>query len=554
MLSKSLKLLWAVVTPLSDYPLPKIWGIGVLRWVMHFLMVILVIAFFELLQIKYHFSRFVRAPFPLLREYWLPVFVTFLYLNIWLTWAFLYSLKMKSRYFAFGEIQTKIEFGLNYAASREIDVKTTPIFLMVGQPISGSSHLLKIYSQTFQNFTWKESILLPSFEGIFLNVEENSHLGSLELQLSSSYEGKWKKLFYVNETKPNEGGLQTKSLPQITPNSEKSAVSPETKSAEESGDQDQAKLAVQEAIQAAQSEIQKIFTPSSPIELPLPNAEPAIVLQALEPNPDGNPDAFLQSSKSLGDNSTISQKMNFFMEKLEDIRFPICPINGIAIVIPIPYLTSGNIADILNASQKDLLFIREKFQLNCPVHIFFTDIDRIPGYSSLLGNTIPSKINEPFGIHFQSCLENLTPEDVQLKIKNSVSWVLTEWFPKTIYSFLDFSKSNHVSNMGFLELMSSFWKLEPIITQFSAKLLTPANTKPFLAGGCHFMATGSEIRNQAFSEKAFIKMVEMQNCVSWQKNVFRKDKALLFFTIIGYTFLVSLMVLALYLVWAVILK
>ena len=50
MLSKSLKLLWAVVTPLSDYPLPKIWGIGVLRWVMHFLMVILVIAFFELLQ------------------------------------------------------------------------------------------------------------------------------------------------------------------------------------------------------------------------------------------------------------------------------------------------------------------------------------------------------------------------------------------------------------------------------------------------------------------------------------------------------------------------
>lgn len=552
MFSKSLKLIWAVTAPLSNYPLPKVWGVGVLRWILHFLMVFIIVGLSEFFQIKSNFSRFVRAPFPLLREYWLPIFVVFLYLEIWLVWAFLYSLKLKGRYFPFKEIQSKFEFGINYAESRGIDLKTTPIFLMLGQSISGSNHLLKIYSQSIQNFNWNESILLPSNEGVFINIEQNSHLGSLEFAFSNNLEKPLKMFTLSNDQtrKEPELNIQTKIEMKL-----KDPVNTKPDKSDLSfPEQDVAKNAVQEALQAAQSEIAKVFSGSPPIEMPFSIPDTSGLSQSPEVNSEQRDDLIKHSPKNIADNSNIPQKLNFLMEKIEELRFPVCPINGIAVVIPIPYLTSGNIAEILNACQKDLIFIREKFELNFPVHIFYTDIDKLPGYSSFLANNIPSKINESFGVNFQSCLANLSSEEVQTKIKNGISWVLTEWFPKTIYSFLDFSKSGRVSNLGFLELMSSFWKMETLITQFSAKLVAPSNMKPFLVGGCHFMATGADIENQAFYEKAFSKMIEMQNCVSWRQKVFSKDRLLLLVTVIGYSFIVAILLLALYLTWSIILK
>ena len=522
----------------------------VIRWIIHFLIIIAIILFFEFIQAKYSFSRFVRAPFPLLREHWLPIFITFLYLNIWAVWAFWHSLSLKSKYSPFHSIQVKIENGIQYTNSREVDIKTTPIFLVLGQPISGSSHLFKLYTQSLDNFAWRESIFLPSNDGIFINLDEDSHLGNVEGRIVQNYESEWKKLFYINTHTDETIRQKFSSKAQVDP-----IESSEIKKITDSPSLEMpASAMIQEALQDAQNQLAKIFSPPQEIPLEVASSPNPESINDLFENKESQDSLSIHITKDSQEKPDTAQNLNYLLEKIQEFRFPITPINGIALVIPLPFLTETNIPEIIKASNKDLLFIRKKLELNCPVHVIFTDIDKLPGYAAFFRNNIQSKIREHFGINYPSCFENLGTVEIQEKIKTSVSWVITEWFPKTMYSFLDFSKSGKVPNLGFLELMSSFWKLESNISLLTAKLLAPNNTMPFLAGSCHFIATGSNSNTQAFYQSTFRKMIEMQNCLTWQKNVFRKDRALLFLTIIGYIFLVGIIVLAIYFAWAVILK
>jgi len=508
--------LWAVIAPFSKHYSSSKSLLLVLRWALHFLLVLLCLFVLKLLHEYSGFQRFVRSPGPGIREHWLQFFFLILYGHIWMIWFLWFYSSFFLDSSPFPDIDSDWDSSLKTTKIQSVDISTTPIFLTIGHPVSGVNHLLKLHSQNINNMIWQDSLCLPTVDGVFITYGNNCGLGALESKLAGEYLESW-KLFSENQSVSGFDFIaDTGNDVNITSSSNSESITPSGAPLSES--------------------------------LPLQTSTSRKVSPSIVPVKTLKKDAGTFNLPREG----INRRCSYFTNKVVDLRFPLCPANGIAVVVPIPYLTQLNINSILASAQNDLLLIRDNLQIECPIFVFFSDIDQVPGFEEVAPLLKLNKSNEPFGVAFSSCSNNLDSNEVAKKITNAVTWSLIEWLPKTIYPFLKKHNTTRNESASVVRFLSILWKLEPVLSQFAAKLLTPDNKKPFLAGGCFFIATGNEQNLQDFYEPAFKNMVKLQNFVSWTSLAFYQDRIRTIFTWIGYLLLLIWISFVFFLLWNIV--
>ena len=518
--------IWAVIAPVSKHNPSANTLLLILKWVLHALLIFICIIVFQFLHNYSEFQRFVRFPGPGIRDHWLPLFFLILYVHIWMVWFLWFYSSFFLTSSPFPDIDSAWDNGLKTTKVQNVDISTTPIFLTIGHPTSGLNHLLKLHSQNTRNLIWQDSHCLPTVDGVYITYGNNCNLGSLESNLATDYLEQWKS--FSEEQSSSDFNLMATTIEvETNPNH----LNPETLN------QKQSSLPIPAS------------SPPKTQEMP----QPDISATTLKPTPvsEINPESVSLATNLPKEEANL--RAAYFTQKVVDLRFPLCPANGIAVVIPIPYLTQTNIKSILASAQKDLILIRDSLQLQCPVSIFFSDIDQIPGYSEFAPLLQTKSQKEPFGVAFSSCSNNLASSEVANKIKISLTWSLIEWLPKTIYPFLKNQNTTRKENSDIIKFLSLLWKIEPIMSQFTARLLTPDNHPPFLTGGCFFIATGNEPHQQGFYEPAFKNMIKLQNFVSWTSKAFYQDKIRGILTWLGYSLIMVWIGVTLYLLWWIVL-
>jgi len=517
--------IWAIIAPVSKHMPSANILLLILKWALHALLIFICTMAFQLLHNYSEFQRFVRFPGPGIREHWLPMFFLILYVHIWMVWFLWFYSSFFLTSSPFPDIDSDWDNSLKTTKVQNIDISTTPIFLTIGHPTSGLNHLLKLHSQNTKNLIWQNSHCLPTVDGVYINYGNNCNLGSLESKLETDYFETWKT--FSEEHSPSDFNLVETTTEAET------NLSPETLNHKK-----------------------KSFSVSASAAQQAPEAQESPQPDLLTTISKPTASKINQESVSLTNNlpkDEANLRGTYFTQKVVDLRFPLCPANGIAVIIPIPYLTQTNIKTLLASAQKDLILIRDNLQLHCPVSIFFSDIDQIPGYSEFAPLLQTNNPKEPFGVAFPSCSNNLVSNEVANKIKFAVTWSLIEWLPKTIYPFFKNQNTTRKENSDIIKFLSFLWKIEPIISQFSARLLTPENQAPFLAGGCFFIATGNESNQQGFYEPAFKNMIKLQNFVSWTSKAFYQDKIRGILTWLGYSLIMAWIGVTLFLLWWIVL-
>ena len=518
--------IWAVIAPVSKHNPSANTLLLILKWVLHALLIFMCTMGFQLLHNYSEFQRFVRFPGPGIREHWLPMFFLILYVHIWMVWFLWFYSSFFLTSSPFPDIDSDWNNGLIRTKIQNIDISTTPIFLTIGHPTSGLNHLLKLHSQNTKNLIWQNSNCLPTVDGVYITYGNNCNLGLLESKLETEYLEPWTS--FSEEQKSSDFNLMA------TTKEAETSLKPETLNPQKS------------SLSASASATQQ-----SPEVQEMPQPDISATTSKPTPVSEINPESVSLTTNLPKEEANL--RGAYFTQKVVDLRFPLCPANGIAVIIPIPYLTQTNIKSLLASAQKDLILIRDNLQLQCPVSVFFSDIDQIPGYSEFAHLLKTNNIKEPFGVAFPSCSNNLASKEVANKIKTAVTWSLIEWLPKTIYPFFKNQNTSRKENSDIIKFLSLLWKIEPIMSEFTARLLTPDNQAPFLAGGCFFIATGNEPHQQGFYEPAFKNMIKLQNFVSWTSKAFYQDKIRGILTWLGYSLIIAWIGVTLFLLWWIVL-
>ncbi|MGE0755679.1 MAG: type VI secretion protein IcmF/TssM N-terminal domain-containing protein [Pirellulaceae bacterium] len=222
-----------------------------------------------------------------------------------------------------------------------------------------------------------------------------------------------------------------------------------------------------------------------------------------------------------------SERLHYLCELLHRSRRPVCPMNGVLVLLPFEVIQNVMVAkDIPAAIRSDLETIRESTQLLCPVTALVTGMEQESGFGELVRRVGMSKAKaNRFGKGFD-VWNAPTAESIDA-FSSHACGAFEDW----VYNlFRDRDGLNKPGNARLYMLLCKIRSelrarlrnilLHGFSVDPSAK---ETDDRPFLFNGCYFAATGDTEDRQAFVRNVFEKMLDMEEELEWTPEAWRQD-------------------------------
>jgi ImcF (intracellular multiplication and macrophage-killing)-related protein len=223
-------------------------------------------------------------------------------------------------------------------------------------------------------------------------------------------------------------------------------------------------------------------------------------------------------------------RLDYICHRLRDTRQPLCPVNGVLVLLPLQTIQAGpreNI-ELQRAVKADLTTIQDQLQLRFPSTALIVGMEENKGFEELVRRVGPQRAaSQRFGHRFDVRCPATGNELASLCIR--IAGVFEDW----IYTI--FRERGSVARQGNTHLFGLLCKAR---TQLQGRLQqvlsggfghsvregTDSESAPF--SGCYFAATGRTEDRQAFVRGVFDKLVEEQNDVEWTRLALATDRFL----------------------------
>jgi ImcF (intracellular multiplication and macrophage-killing)-related protein len=280
------------------------------------------------------------------------------------------------------------------------------------------------------------------------------------------------------------------------------------------------------------------LTGSSPGGAGPRGGRPAAYLGTLSPGHVEQPDSGLPSGPTPAPASarrarpTVSEKSSLQLRRLEAVcaklryhRQPVCPLNGILILLPFDLLQASrpDIEEVERALSADLATAQRELQLRCPVTALIVAMEQERGFCELIRrigreHAARQRFGQRFDIRREPSAEELR------RFSTHVSGVFEDW----VYTlFRDDQVLSHPGNPALYNLLCK------VRRSFQARL-SDVLSKGFgydpqidsdrlLFSGCYFAATGSQPERQAFVSGVLSKLREEQEDLEWTDEALQAD-------------------------------
>jgi hypothetical protein len=458
----------------------------VLRVVIHIVVLIAILVGLFFLNRYLELDRFVRAPYPLLRQLWLPLLFLLFYALCWMGWTLWRLLGPERDDSDFPEIDQAWKESLDALAEANIDPTEAPVFLVLGRAVGGEKSLFNA-------------------AGVKLQVKQAPRRGSSPITVSANQDGIYvtcggaSLLGKFAQLLASEEGIAIGSGPVIRRRSE-----PQSDAGEES----------------ARSQT----TNDDGSDAESSSSEAAVMVADQEPDPLeplSRPKSLLL--KDTEECERITARLRHLCRMIARDRRPFCPVNGVLVLIPFQATSSD--ADAREAAalcQRDLDSVRETLQVYCPVFVMVCDLERAPGFPEFLSFYPEGQRRRFLGQQFP-----LAPDlDASARLRmaeKGAHWIGNVLFPSLVYKNWGVDSPDGFETN---EATARNIRLYAFLTQLRerqrrlARLLTRGvilqAQGPAMLGGCCFSATGRDlVREQGFANGMFRLLQENQNHVAW---------------------------------------
>ena len=487
-------------------------------WLMHFAVVFGALVFLTYMNRVLDIGRMVRAPWPALRHYLLPIFFLLIYALCWLGWWLWQVIVAEDAASEFPDLDAAWNEALMELEAAGIPVREVPVFLLLGRSAASETALLDAAETRLLVNPAPKSADAP------LHVYANRqaiYVTCRDVSLLARQAELWAESASNKEPAPRQ---------PVTPRPGK----PHGPFADLPAET--AKSLVEAAPKSADAD------------------KPAAETLAVATNAPAGVKA-PQLLKMTEEVERRTARLTHLCQLIARDRAPYCSLNGLLILLP--YQSTNNDTAAREAAavcRVELATVREATQVQCPWFVLLCDVEQAPGFGGLLQVLPPELLSRRLGQNVP-LVPDLQPPAISEMIDESVRWTCNEMLSTAVYKLLEIESGG--ANLGqvlarnarLYHFLADMHRRATHLSTILTRAWSAASPGPALFGGCFLAGTGEDpTSQQAFVPEVFRLLIDNQNYVSWTKRTLAQDSDYKRLAAFGYTGL-SLFVVSLLILW-----
>lgn len=250
-----------------------------------------------------------------------------------------------------------------------------------------------------------------------------------------------------------------------------------------------------------------------------------------------DPDTFTTAPAAVSDQPAVLsqqesarqlQRLEYVCYLLRRARFPMCPVNGILMLLPFEIFqaTSRETQQLTRTVRADLGCIQREMSIRCPVTALVVGMHNERGFRELVRRVGRERaLAQRFGRRFD--VRMIPAAEPMGALCAQLSGVFEDW----IHTL--FREAEALSRPGNLRLYSLLCRIrstlsgvlnEVLVGGFGHDPQSKELAEPIPFSGCYFAATGESDDQQAFVRGVFEKLIEEQEDVEWTKRAVTSNR------------------------------
>lgn len=221
-----------------------------------------------------------------------------------------------------------------------------------------------------------------------------------------------------------------------------------------------------------------------------------------------------------------TNRIRHVAELVRTRRYPLCPINGLMVLIPFKVLDASDdaVREVQRAIKSDLHSLNETLTLKAPTLAMFTGLEHEKGFRELIRRVGPAGTSRQRFGQGMDVRCRATPEELTALAAHACG-AFEDW----VYTL--FREDGALTRPGNTLLHSLLCtvrsRLKDPITQILSQGFGHTDEDddremPF--GGCYFSATGETEEQRAFARGAFDKLSDLQEDLEWTTAAIRRSQ------------------------------
>jgi hypothetical protein len=236
---------------------------------------------------------------------------------------------------------------------------------------------------------------------------------------------------------------------------------------------------------------------------------------------------------------TGERELKFVCNLMKRDRWPLCPVNGLLVLVPWATGESENVAQVVARElANNLTVARNAFQLHYPTIGAICDLEVARGFGQFRSGFSPEQLRQRIGqrIPLVPVRTEKTPETPTL-IRWGIHWIAHAIVPVWVLQALRFDpqankqEGSHPNRDLYLLLrevqrrVPRFASILSRVPSGKGEIETPDDLESLpLFGGCYLVGTGDKQNRQAFVAGVLDRLVKDQASVAWTRQAYEDDR------------------------------
>ena len=455
-------------------------------WLVHFTLVVVLFVLLHAINQTFDICRMVRSPWPMLREFMLPILFLLCYSLLWIGWWLWKLINLQDKDTGCADIDAAWGEALASLDRAGISLQETPVFLILGQTPRSDSELFdaaQIPLLVNQSPAAREAPLhvYAHREAIFIACRELSLLA--------------RQASYLCPT-DTEVALERESIGELGKASLLGDVPDETVESLGAGSGDVATATLAPATQA------------------VAQARSRLKQRLL---------------KSPGAVTELSMRLRHLCRLIVDERSPYCPVNGILLAIPANSINTEEDSFEMGAvARYELGLVEEILQVRCPWSVVMESSD-VTGFEEFVSRLPADLLARRLGCDFPLA-PDLDPRKVPEEIEKAVEYGFRVTLATAAYKLMDGTDATKQRpgaspNERIHALLKDMHERADRVAHVTTRALAGLTAGPPLLSGCFIVGTGVQSAHQrAFARGVLQLAVDSQSYVSWTKSAIDEEQ------------------------------
>jgi hypothetical protein len=228
----------------------------------------------------------------------------------------------------------------------------------------------------------------------------------------------------------------------------------------------------------------------------------------------------------------LTARLDYLCRLIAARRMPFCPVNGMLWVLPLaatsPEAEAGQVGVVC---QRDRQTARDRLQVLCPSFVLVSDVDRLPGFPTLLKHVPEGPLRQKLVGPTLPLVPDLDEARERELGPQGVGWLCRTFFPTLAYRLFRLERPDEGQrwpaandNARLVQLLGELRDRREPLARALTRGFPPDRGVPPLLGGCYLAATGADAHDQAFAAGVFRQLIENQNNVAWTADAVAEER------------------------------